>query len=123
MMEAVLVESEQMTKTSRPDKRDYVVSILYILLYVLAIGLSAFLFLPTYWYLWLFLVILGLVLLVNWHKESTAYMCPVCGYEYTISFLTDLASPHGIDRQGVWLLLKCPKCKVRSKTRVLKRIE
>jgi hypothetical protein len=112
-----------MTKTSKPDKQDYLLSILYILLYILAIGIGAFLFLPNHWYLWIILVILGLVLLVNWHKESTAYRCPVCSHEYTISFLTDLAAPHGIDRQGPWLLLKCPKCKARSKTRVLKRIE
>jgi len=110
-----------MPQTSKPGKKDYLVSILYILLYILAIGISAFLLLPTYWYLWLILVILGLVLLVNWHKESTAYRCPVCDHEYTLTFLSDLVAPHGVDREGAWLLLKCPKCKVRSKTQVLKK--
>lgn len=110
-----------MPQISKPTRRDYLVSILYISLYVLVISAGAFLLLPTRWYLWLVLVILGLVLLVNWHKKSTAYRCPACGHEYTISFLADLAAPHGVDRQGGWLLLKCSKCGVRSKTRVLKR--
>ncbi len=112
-----------MTLTSRPDKQDYLISILYISLYILVIGVGAFLLIPTYWYLWLILVIFGLFLLVNWHKKSTAYQCPSCGHVYTLSFLTDLVAPHGVDREGAWLLLKCPQCKVRSKTRVLKRLD
>lgn len=112
-----------MPQTSKPDKRDYLRSVLYISFYILVIGAGAYLLIPTHWYLWLILVIIGLVLLVNWHQKSTAYQCPACGHEYTISFLADLVAPHGIDREGAWLLLKCPKCKECSKTRVLKRMD
>lgn len=108
-------------KVTRPDRRDVIRSIVYISLYCLVIGLGAWRLLPGFWYLWLALVVVGLALLVNWHKEKTAYRCPVCGIVYTISFLTDLAAPHGFNRDGAWLLLRCPNCKQKRKTMVLKK--
>jgi uncharacterized C2H2 Zn-finger protein len=110
-------------KYTEPTRKDYTQSIIYILVFVFAITMSAFLFLPDFWYLWLLLVIVGLVILVNWHKGKTVYSCPSCDHVYEISFLTDLIAPHGIDREGAWLLLRCPSCKERQKTRVLKRVE
>ena len=106
-----------------PDKRDYLRSIVYILLYVIVIGGGAFLMIPRFWVIWLVLVVGGMVILVSWHKKQTAYQCPDCDHVYTISFFTDLISPHGIDRNGAWLLLRCPNCKQRNKTKVLKRAE
>ena len=110
-----------MAQFSDPDRRDYTKSIVYIAVYVLVIGGGAYLLLPRFWYLWLLLVIAGLVLLVNWHKEQTVYQCPNCPHVYEISFLTDLIAPHGVGRDGAWLLLRCPNCRQRRKTKVLKK--
>jgi len=112
-----------MSNTTVPTRTDWLKSILYITIYLIVIGAGAFLLLPDFWYIWLILLIVGMVLLVNWHKAETAYRCPNCEHEYTISFLTDLAAPHGFDRKGAWLLLKCPSCKERHKTPVLKKVK
>jgi len=110
-----------MTQTSDPGRQDYIRSVLYILGYVIVIGGGAFLLLPKFWYLWAVLVVAGMVILVNWHQGQTIYQCPKCGHIYEISFLTDLTAPHGINRDGAWLLLRCPNCRERNKTKVLKR--
>jgi hypothetical protein len=110
-----------MKKYSKPGREEVIRSVLYIAIYVAAISLGAFLLLPKYWYLWGLLVLVGMVLLVGWHRGATVYQCPHCGHVYEISFLTDLFAPHGVGKDGPWLLLRCPDCKKRSKTRVLKR--
>jgi len=110
-------------KYTSPQRKDILQSIVFILIYVAVIGVGAFLLLPRAWTLWLGLVLAGIALLVQWHRRSTVYRCPSCGHGYTISFLTDLAAPHGIDRDGAWLLLRCPRCRKRQKTRVLKRVK
>ena len=112
-----------MDQPTDPDRKDYIQSVVYILIYVIAISVGAFLLLPGLWYVWLLIVLIGLLLLVNWHKSKTAYKCPNCDHVYEISFLTDLFAPHGIDRNGAWLLLKCPNCGKRMKTPVLKKAE
>jgi uncharacterized C2H2 Zn-finger protein len=112
-----------MMKYKEPTSKDYTQSIVFILIFIFVIAVGAFLLLPKYWYLWLLLVIGGLMLLVNWHKKKTVYSCPNCDHVYQISFLTDLLAPHGIDRDGAWLLLRCPSCKKRSKSKVLKKLE
>ena len=113
----------EMKKFTKPSRKDYTESIVFILLYIFAISVGAYFLLPEFWYLWLGAVILGLVLLVNWHKGKTVYACPNCGHVYEISFLTDLLAPHGIDRDGAWLLLRCPNCHERHRNRVLKRVD
>ncbi len=112
-----------MAKHTQPQRKDYLQSILYILLYVALIGMGAWLLLPRAWYAWVGIVLIGMLLLVQWHKRSTVYRCPNCDHVYAISFFTDLAAPHGIDRDGAWLLLRCPNCRKRQKTRVLKRVK
>jgi len=112
-----------MHQVTKPDKRDIIRSLVYIILYVLVIGASAFMLLPDLWYIWFALVLAGMLMLVNWHKQKTAYRCPNCDHVYEISFLTDLLAPHGFTREGAWLLLRCPKCRVRSKTTTLKKVE
>jgi len=112
-----------MSQVEEPDRRDVIRSIIYIFVYVLVIGGGAFLLLPRFWYLWIILVVVGMLLLVNWHKGATAYRCPNCNHIYTVSFLQDLAAPHGINRDGAWLLLRCPNCKQKNRTKVLKRVE
>ena len=110
-----------MTRTSKPGKREILLSVVFIAIYVTAISIGAFLLLPAYWYAWGLIVLVGMVLLVNWHKSATAYQCPRCEHIYEISFLTDLLAPHGVSKAGPWLLLRCPNCKTRSKTPVLKK--
>jgi predicted RNA-binding Zn-ribbon protein involved in translation (DUF1610 family) len=112
-----------MDKVTNPDRRDVIRSIVYLLTYIIVISVGAFLLLPDLWYLWLALVLAGMVILVNWHKQKTAYRCPNCEHIYEISFLTDLAAPHGFNSEGGWLLLRCPNCRKRSKTRTLKKVE
>ena len=112
-----------MFQVTKPDRRDVIRSATYILVYVIVIGVGAVLLLPRFWYLWIALVVVGMLILVNWHKEKTAYRCPNCEYTYEISFLTDLTAPHGVNRDGAWLLLRCPNCRQRRKTKVLKKVE
>ena len=112
-----------MKKVTDPDRGDYIKSVVYILLYLVVLVGGAVLLLPNYWYVWGLLVVAGIVILVNWHKQQTAYQCPNCDHIYTISFLTDLVAPHGIGREGAWLLLRCPNCRQRRKTRVLKKLK
>jgi len=110
-----------MPRYTQPTRQDAFRSIVYILIYVVIISGSAFLLLVEYWYVWAVIVLAGMALLVNWHKSRTVYSCPNCEHVFTISFLTDLVAPHGLDRDGAWLLLCCPSCRQRHKTRVLKR--
>lgn len=107
--------------TSPPEKGDYLRSVVYILIYVIVIGGGAFLLLPDLWYLWALLVLAGLVILVSWHRGATAYTCPHCGHTFELSFWADLLAPHGIDKHGAWLYLRCPECGERSKIKVEKK--
>jgi DNA-directed RNA polymerase subunit RPC12/RpoP len=111
-----------MKQVTTPDKKDIVRSVIFLSIYVITIGVTAFLLLPKYWYLWTIVVLAGMLFLVNWHQKKTAYRCPNCDHIYEISFLTDLIAPHGLDRNGSWLLLRCPNCQQRRKTTVLKKI-
>jgi ribosomal protein S27E len=112
-----------MLKSTRPRKGDYLQSVVYITIYLVLIGGGAFLLLPQWWLWWGLLVVVGIVLLVGWHRAMTVYQCPNCEHVYEISFWTDLISPHGVDKKGGWLYLRCPDCRQRNKTRVLKRVD
>ncbi len=112
-----------MDQVTDPDRRDVIRSVVYISVYVIVISASAFLLLPKFWFIWIGIVVVGMLILVNWHKEKTAYRCPDCEHIYKISFLTDLTAPHGFNRDGAWLMLRCPNCRQRSKTMILKKVE
>jgi len=112
-----------MNQVTDPDRRDMIRSVAYILVFVIGISVSAFLLLPRFWYLWIVLVVVGVLILVNWHVQQTAYRCPNCEHVYEISFLSDLTAPHGINKDGAWLLLRCPSCRQFKKTKVLKKVE
>ncbi len=112
-----------MKKVVDPDKTEMLRSLVYIFIYVAVIGSTAFLLLPDYWYIWGILVVGGVMILVNWHREKTAYRCPNCAHVYEISFMADLFSPHGIDKDGAWLYIRCPNCLERHKTKTLKLVE
>ncbi len=110
-----------MAQFSDPGRQDYIRTAVYILIYLIVISGGAFLLLPERWYVWTALVVAGLVFLVSWHKGETIYQCPNCDHLYEISFLTGLTAPHGVNRDGAWLVLLCPNCTQRHKTRVLKK--
>ena len=100
-------------------KKDWIKSLTYIATYLLVLGFSSFYLLLAYWYFWVALAIGGLIILVSWHAKSTACHCPRCDYEFVISILTDFFSPHGVDREGGWMYLKCPNCSNRSRMKML----
>jgi DNA-directed RNA polymerase subunit RPC12/RpoP len=108
-------------RTIKPS--DWTKSLLLIGIYVAIISITAFILLVTYWYLWIALAAGGMLILVLWHKKSTAYHCPKCSNEFEISFLTDFLSPHGVTKNGRgWTYLKCPKCQNRTKMEILVNI-
>jgi len=108
-----------MTKYKKPAKRDWIRIIVYIAVFVGVITIGAIFLLPTYFYIWLILVIGGLLLFVRWHVKNFAYRCLRCGHEFEISIFIYFISPHGPG----WKYLKCPKCHERSRATMIKRIE
>ncbi|MFH1447161.1 MAG: hypothetical protein ABIG43_07130 [Chloroflexota bacterium] len=112
-----------MVQVADPDRRDVIRSVAYLLVYVIVLGAGAFLLIPKFWYIWIALAVVGVLIMVNWHKEQTAYRCPNCEHIYKISFLTDLTAPHGFNHAGGWLLLRCPNCRLKRKTKVLKIVK
>ena len=111
-----------MKQVTAPNKKDILKSVIFIFIYVTTISVTAFLLLPKYWYLWGLIVLAGMAFFVNWHKQKTAYQCPNCSHIYEISFFTDLVAPHGVNKDGGWLLLRCPNCGQRRKTTTLKKV-
>ncbi len=103
----------------KPSRKDWLKNLIYITAYVLVIGFSSFHLLLSYWYVWITLVIGGLLLLVSWHTKAAIYHCSRCGHYFKTSVFTNLMSPHGIDRGGGWKYLKCPNCLTRSRMKIL----
>ncbi|MBN1667829.1 MAG: hypothetical protein JW862_12100, partial [Anaerolineales bacterium] len=62
-----------------PNSKDWRIGLLIIFGYILVISLSAFWLLLDYWYLWLLIVVAGLIWVINWHTHSYAYQCLHCG--------------------------------------------
>lgn len=105
--------------------QDWKKTIIYLAIYMIALIIGASLLIPSYWYLWVVIVILGLIILVRWHSESAIYKCTNCGNEFQVSFITDFTSPQGVgkDKTGEiygWKYLKCPQCKKRMKAIIVK---
>lgn len=99
-----------------PVRRDWLVTFGWVGLYVVAMTLAFI----VYWLLGFVVAFVGLIALIAWHHRTVAYCCRHCGEVFEISFLTDLISPHGIDRSGGrqwrgWKYLRCPHCGRRSR--------
>jgi DNA-directed RNA polymerase subunit RPC12/RpoP len=103
----------------KSKKKDWIKTLTYIALYVTIISFAAFYLLLSYWYVWIALTVAGLVIVISWHTKVTAYHCPICGFEFEISTLTDFFSPHGVNKNGAWKYLKCPTCSNRSKMEII----
>lgn len=110
-----------MSSYGRSKKNDWLKTFSYIAIYLAVLGLSSPYLIPSYWYAWVLLVVGGLILLVLWHTKTSAYHCPRCSYEFEISMLTDFLSPQGVDAQGGWKYLKCPRCSNRTRMTVLEK--
>ena len=84
----------------------------YALVYLGFLSLMAALFVPTSWpvriLIWLMLVtMVGIALaIVKVHADTALYRCPRCHDEVRILSVTDLLSPHILDKK----LLKCKGC-------------
>jgi hypothetical protein len=110
------------SKYQDPTRRDWVIGIACLIIYLLVIGFGALLLFTDYWYLWLVLVLGGMVILVLRQTKHYACRCRECGHEFEISFTTNLMAPHGVDKGGSWLWLKCPECQNRRKVTVIKKV-
>lgn len=103
-----------------PSGKDWRRGFALLSIYILIISLTAFWLLPDWWFLWSIIVIAGLAWLTIWHTNRYAYQCLHCNQIFEISVWKNLISPHGIDSQGGWTLLKCPHCGRWSQARILK---
>jgi len=100
-------------------KKDWLKTVIYISLYLTVLAFSGIFLLLSYWYVWVTLAVSGLTILILWHSRATAYHCPRCNCKFEISLLTDLFSPHGVNKKSGWKYLKCPNCSNRSKMETL----
>ncbi len=105
--------------------QDWKKTIIYLAIYMVTVITGAILLIPNYWYLWAIIVILGLILLVQWHSKSAVYKCTSCGNEFQVSIITDFLSPQGVSKDKDektygWKYLKCPACRKRMKAIIVK---
>lgn len=110
-------------KYADPTRRDWVIGIGLILLYLILIGVSAYLLIPAGWLWWLLLVLGGMLLLVLNQTRNYACRCRSCGNEFEIGFFSNLIAPHGIDKLGSWLWVKCPSCERKGKVSVIRIVK
>jgi len=101
-------------KYENPTLKDWIIGIGLIVIFLGVIGIGAFLLIPDHWIWWLSLVLVGTLLLTLNQNKNYAYRCRECGHEFEIRFITNLISPHGVDKEGSWLWVKCPSCKTRG---------
>jgi len=109
-------------KYQDPTRKDWISGITSLAVFVLVITFGALFLFTDYWYLWLVLVVAGVIILVWWQTKCYACRCRVCGHEFEISFITNLLAPHGVDKTGAWQWLMCPICQKRTKVSVIKKV-
>jgi DNA-directed RNA polymerase subunit RPC12/RpoP len=111
-----------MTEFREPSSRDWKTTILYIAVFVAVLAICGLFLLswkgPVGFILWCVIALTSLLLLVNWHARTFGYRCGNCGYEFQVSTLVDLVSPHGWT-EGGWKLLRCPRCGRWTRAEVL----
>jgi DNA-directed RNA polymerase subunit RPC12/RpoP len=116
-------EEVRMRRYITPRRRDWMETLSYVTIYVTVMTLAFIIF----WPLGFIVALLGLAMLIAWHRNTTAYRCQHCGGEFEIAFITDLISPHGIGREAdgttrAWKYLRCPHCGKRSRASALRII-
>ncbi|RJS49669.1 MAG: hypothetical protein CIT03_02450 [Methanobacterium sp.] len=105
-------------------KEDWKKTIIYLIFYLSSIVIAAILLLPIYWYIWVLIIVSGMIILAFWHSQKALYHCTNCGNEFQISILTDLISPQGLDKDNSgktygWKYVKCPACGKRMKAPII----
>ena len=105
-----------------PTPKDWIAGIALLFLYLIVILLGFLILVPDHWHWWLVLFIVSTIFLVIRQNRHYACRCRGCGHEFEVSFLVNLTSPHGIDKEGSWMWVKCPHCQKRSKASVIKVI-
>ena len=103
-------------KYGETTKRDWYRTSLILLLFIAITALSSVFLLPDYWYLWLLVIIIGILLLVVWHAKNFAYRCPACGEFFEVSTLENFLGPNCLNKK----YLKCPRCGKRGWAKILK---
>lgn len=106
-----------------PTRKDWIMGIALLLIYLIVISLGAFFLIPEYWYWWLLLFFMSTILMVINQNRNYACRCRECGHEFEVSFLVNLISPHGVDKEGGWQWVKCPNCMKRAKATVIRVIK
>lgn len=104
------------------QKRDWIITIALLVLFVSLLVAGGIWVAPQYFILFLALGAICITLLVLWHNHTFAYRCSNCGSEFEITALINFISPHGIDKQGGWKYLMCPTCKIRNRARVIAKV-
>lgn len=111
---------ETKIKFEDPTSKDWIMGILFLVIYVIMIGVGAFLLIPEYWMGWLLLVLGGALVLVFNQNMKYGCRCRSCEHDFRIGFFTNLISPHGVDKHGSWLWTTCPSCKTKGKVKVIR---
>ncbi len=75
---------EVKTNYQKVATKDWIKTIIYILLCVSIVIIGAIFLLPAFKYIWLILVFGIQFLLVRGHTKNFAYRCPECGHEFKI---------------------------------------
>ncbi|MCX6653357.1 MAG: hypothetical protein NT137_08435 [Methanomassiliicoccales archaeon] len=91
----------------------------FLIAYIVIIAVAAFLLLPTYWYLWLIITLIGLFRIASWYMPRTTYLCSNCGKEFIARRGSSLRP--AADLYSGTTKTKCPKCGSTSWTKVTRR--
>lgn len=110
-------------KYEDPTWRDWVSGIGLIVIFLSVIGIGAFLLIPDHWLWWMLIVVGGTLLLALNQSKRYACRCRECEHEFELNFLSTLISPHGVDKKGSWVWVKCPRCKTRGKVSVIRIVK
>jgi DNA-directed RNA polymerase subunit RPC12/RpoP len=92
----------------------------FLIAYIAIIAAAAVLLLPTYWYLWLIITLIGLIRTASWYVPRTTYLCSKCGKEFSAR-RGSLLRPIAADLYSDTAKIKCPKCGSTSRTQVSRR--
>ena len=110
-------------KYEDPTRKDWIIGIGLIVFFLFVIGIGADVLIPDHWIWWLSLVLVGTLLLTLNQNQNYACRCRECGHEFEVSFIANLTSLHGVDKQGSWQRVKCPGCKEKGKVSVIKVVK
>lgn len=112
--------NETKIKFEDPTRADWVSGIGLIVIFLLVIGVGAFVLIPDYWWAWLLLIAAATLLLVLNQNSKYGCRCRSCEHEFKIGFFRNLISPHGVDKSGSWLRTRCPSCDTKGKVTVIR---